>query len=151
MGDPRPRTRSRPRSRWNESGTTVFDHERLDVYQTAIEFLAVADKVASDLPRGRNYLADQLRRAALSVPLNVAEGAGEFSRKDKARIYRIALEVSNRMCSGILMFVEHLNSSTFPGSLDGRNLLLRIVSMLTRMTKVGNGDGYGYGNEGHAQ
>jgi four helix bundle protein len=148
MGDPRPRTRSRPRSRWNESGTTVFDHERLDVYQTAIEFLAVADKVASDLPRGRSYLADQLRRAALSVPLNVAEGAGEFSRKDKARIYRIALRSATE-CAAVLDVCRALELVDISGLLDGRNLLLRIVSMLTRMTKVGNGDGDG--NEGHAQ
>ena len=43
------------------------------------------------LPRGRRYLADQLQRAAVSIPLNIAEGAGEFSRKDKRRFYRIAL------------------------------------------------------------
>jgi four helix bundle protein len=141
--------KSRSRSRWNESGITVFDHERLDVYLAAIEFLGIADKIASDLPRGRSYLADQLRRAALSVPLNIAEGAGEFSRKDKARIYRIALRSATE-CAAILDVCRALELNDISGLLDGRNLLLRIVSMLTRMTKVGNGNGDGYGNESHA-
>ena len=55
-----------------------FDHEKLDVYQAAIDFVALADDVVENLPRGRAYLADQLQRASTSVPLNVAEGAGEY-------------------------------------------------------------------------
>ena len=69
----------------------MFDHEKLDVYKAAIEFVAVSGDVVEHLPRGRAYLAGQLQRAAISIPLNIAEGAGEFSRKDKRRFYRIAL------------------------------------------------------------
>src|SRR5262249_28292963 len=39
-----------------------FEHERLDMYRAAIEFLVLADMIAAALPRGRAYLADQLRR-----------------------------------------------------------------------------------------
>ncbi len=67
-----------------------FEHEKLDVYSKSIEFLASAEGIAHSLPRGRAYLADQLRRAALSITLNVAEGAGEFAIADKARFYRMA-------------------------------------------------------------
>jgi four helix bundle protein len=59
-----------------------FDHEKLDVYEVAIEWVVLADEIVSDLPRGRGYLADQLQRAALSIPLNIAEGAGEFSKTE---------------------------------------------------------------------
>jgi hypothetical protein len=54
-----------------------LEHERLDVYRAAIELLVLADEVAAALPRGRGYLADQLRRAASSIPFNIAEGAGD--------------------------------------------------------------------------
>ncbi len=64
-----------------------FDHERLDAYQVAIDFVALADDVVENLPRGRGHLADQLQRASLSVALNIAEGAGEYSPKDKKRFY----------------------------------------------------------------
>ena len=68
-----------------------FDHDRLDVYQAAIELVAVADDIVEQLPRGRGYLANQLQRAATSVPLNIVEGAGEFSARDNAGFYRMAL------------------------------------------------------------
>jgi len=51
-----------------------FEHERLDVYQAAIEFVALAADLVERLPRGRRYLADQLGRAATSIPLNIAPG-----------------------------------------------------------------------------
>ena len=68
-----------------------FDHKKLDVYRVSIEFVALADNIVEQLPSGRSYLVNQLRRAALSIPLNIAEGAGEFCQNDKARFYRIAL------------------------------------------------------------
>ena len=71
-----------------------FDHENLDVYQAAIDFVALADTVVEGVPKGRGYLADQIQRAGTSFPLNIAEGAGEFSRRDKARFYRFALRSS---------------------------------------------------------
>lgn len=55
-----------------------FDHERLDVYRAALDFTVAANDIAQALPRGRGYLVDQLQRAATSVVLNIAEGAGEF-------------------------------------------------------------------------
>ena len=40
----------------------VLDHEKLDVYQIAIEFVVLADGIVEHLPRGRAYLSDQLHR-----------------------------------------------------------------------------------------
>jgi four helix bundle protein len=78
-----------------------FDHEKLDVYQASIEFVALSDDIVERLPRGRAYLADQLVRAATSIPLNIAEGAGEFSSSEKARFYRMA-RGSATECAAIL-------------------------------------------------
>jgi len=117
-----------------------FDHERLDVYKASIDFVATANAVVEALPRGRAYLADQLQRAATSIPLNVAEGAGEFSRKDKARFYRIALRSATE-CAALLDVLDRVKLGDKPGLAAGRELLLRIVSMLTKMAKaLGDGD-----------
>ena len=71
--------------------SVVLDHEKLDAYHIAVEFVVLADAVTEHLPRGRGYLiSDQLQRAALSIPLNVAEGAGEYALDEKARFYRMA-------------------------------------------------------------
>jgi four helix bundle protein len=51
----------------------VQDHERLDVYQVALDFLVFANGIIEKLPRGRRHLADQFTRASMSIVLNLAE------------------------------------------------------------------------------
>jgi four helix bundle protein len=53
----------------------MLDYEKLDVYQCAIEHLACVFKWLPLLPRGHSALTDQWRRAAMSIPLNIGEGA----------------------------------------------------------------------------
>jgi hypothetical protein len=38
----------------------ILDHERLDVYRLALDFLVFANQVIETLPRGRSHLCDQL-------------------------------------------------------------------------------------------
>ena len=85
---------------------THFGHEKLDVCKVAIDFVALADDIVESLPRGRGYLADQLHRAATSIPLNIAEGAGEYSSKDKARSYRMALRSATE-CAALIDVCRH--------------------------------------------
>jgi four helix bundle protein len=68
----------------------MLSFQRLDVYQRAIEFLALAYEIVDDLPRGHADRADQLMRAAESVIRNIAEGAGRWSEADSANRYKIA-------------------------------------------------------------
>ena len=49
-----------------------LDHERLDVYHLALDFLVFASELIEGLPRGRSHLSDQLTRASLSIVLNLA-------------------------------------------------------------------------------
>jgi len=111
-----------------------FDHDRLDVYRTAIEFVVLANEIAEQLPRGRGYLADQLQRAATSIPLNIGEGAGEFSSGDKARFYRMARRSATE-CAAILDVCQKLRLVADSGFRAARELLVRIVSMLVRMVR----------------
>jgi four helix bundle protein len=132
-----------------------FDHEKLDAYRAAIEFVGVADRVLEQMPTGRAYLKDQLARAALSVVNNTAEGAGEFRPSDKARFYRMACRSATE-CAGILDVCRELELADEALRQRCRELLLRIVSMLTRLAKThqrprsGTGTGTGTGTEaGH--
>jgi 23S rRNA-intervening sequence protein len=52
-----------------------FDHERLDVYQAALDFVVLCEDVLEQLPRGRAHLVEQLSRASTSIVLNIAEVA----------------------------------------------------------------------------
>ena len=122
-----------------------FEHERLDVYQAAIEFLVLADGIAGNLPRGNGYLADQLRRAASSISFNIAEGAGEFAAADKARFYRIARRSATESAA-ILDACRALSLTTDEAPHAGRVVLLRIVAMLTAMVVKRSGSGSGSGS-----
>ena len=126
---------------------TGFDHERLDVYQVALTFFVIANDVVENLPRGRGYLADQLQRASTSVALNVAEGAGEYSAKDKARFYRMAKRSATE-CAAILDVCQRLGLMAEERYRVGREHLLRAVSMLVRLVRSIGESGTGTGTGG---
>lgn len=52
-----------------------FEHERLDVYKAAIDFLAIADEIVELLPKGRAYLADRVDGSARS-PVEPSRAGG---------------------------------------------------------------------------
>ena len=112
----------------------VLDHEKLDVYHVSVEFIVVADDVVEHLPRGRAYLGDQLQRAALSILLNIAEGAGEYSSDEKARFYRMARRSATE-CAGVLDVCQRLRLIEEQHYVKGRELLIRLISMLVRMAQ----------------
>jgi len=126
----------------------VFDHERLRVYGTAIGFVALSEEVIQRLPVGRAHLADQLHRASTSIPLNIAEGAGEFRRAEKARFYRMARRSATE-CASILDVLVSLGCLDPALQSRGRQELVEIVAMLTTMVRklgqIGEGKGMGEG------
>ncbi len=69
----------------------MFRFERLKVWHKAVELFDVVDKVAEGFPaRVQFSVADQLRRAALFVPSNIAEGSGRETAKDSRHFYSMA-------------------------------------------------------------
>ncbi len=68
-----------------------YGFESLASYQHALKLLQAAYKLADGLPTFERYnLADQIRRSALSVTLNIAEGYGRYHYLDKIRFFYIA-------------------------------------------------------------
>ena len=66
-------------------------HYSLDAWRLAFEFVPVAYALARQFPADERYeLSSQLRRAATSVVLNIAEGAGRHSSPDFSRFLVIA-------------------------------------------------------------
>ena len=114
--------------------TGYFDHEKWDVYQAALDFVILASEIVEQLPRGKAYIADQLQRAGTSIPLNIAEGAGEHSLSEKARFYRMAKRSATE-CASILDVCKRLKLLDENEYSRGRELLLRIVAMLTKMAR----------------
>ena len=115
----------------------VLDHEKLDVYHIAIEFVILSDAIIAHMPRCRGYLSDQLQRAALSISLNIAEGAGEYAIDEKVRFYRMAKRSATE-CAGILDVCQKLQLLDEQKYVKGRELIVRIVSILVKMAQRKN-------------
>jgi len=110
--------------------TSLLDFERLDVYRVALEFQALASFIA--LPSRRRELRDQLERAALSIVLNTAEGAGRTGAADKARFFAMA-RGSAMECAAILDVLRRTGIAPGLACSRGRSMLVRIVQMHTRL------------------
>jgi len=110
----------------------MFSHEKLHVYQRSTQWLALSTAIVKALPRGNADLGNQLRRAALSIPLNIAEGAGKTSTSDKKRFYGIA-RGSTLECAAILDAIKILGFSDRSDLESGKNLLREIASMLSSL------------------
>ena len=66
-------------------------HKKLDVWQRSMDLALQLYKQTDRFPKEERYgLTDQVRRAAVSVPSNIAEGAARHSRKEFAHFLRIA-------------------------------------------------------------
>jgi len=109
-----------------------MEHHKLDAYNVALEFVPRAFVIAGGLPRGLGDLADQLRRASTSIALNIAEGAGEYAGKDKAKFYRYAKR-SAAECAAIIEVAAKLDPSQKVD--DEAKQLERLTAMLIRLAR----------------
>jgi four helix bundle protein len=107
-----------------------LDHERLEVYQRALEFHALACTLVT--ARGLRILRDQLERASLSVVLCIAEGAGRTSHQDKRRFYEMARGSATE--SAAVLDVLQVRRLLDPHQhRRTRELTVRLVQMLSRL------------------
>jgi four helix bundle protein len=67
-----------------------FLFEKVEVYQRAVGWAEKIETVCDPVLKGNRHLTDQLRRAALSISLNIAEGSGRWHKGDKKQFYLIA-------------------------------------------------------------
>jgi four helix bundle protein len=111
---------------------SMLSFQKLDVYKCSIELVAVATAIGETVPRGYSELREQLRRAAISVPLNIAEGAGRASEADGARHFAIA-RGSAMECAAVIDVVRVLGAINDDRYRLALELLGRVVAMLTRL------------------
>ncbi len=75
----------------NLSGMLNLSHKNLDVYQISLKLIKEIYKATKLFPKEEQYvLISQVRRAAVSVSCNIAEGASRISKKEKRRFYEIS-------------------------------------------------------------
>lgn len=110
----------------------MLTHEKLDVYQVAIEFAALAYQLCQELPKSYGSVADQLRWAATSVCANIAQACGRGGAPEFVRYMALA-RGSAAECGALLDVVNATLPSPHGRHNEGKLLLVRVVSMLTRL------------------
>ena len=112
----------------------MLDYEKLDVYRCAIEYLGFVFRSVPKVPRGYSALVDQWRRAAMSVPLNIAEAVGKTSHADRSNRYAIARGEAME-CGAIIDVVRMLDVIPAQELDAAKQTLIRVVGMLSRMCR----------------
>lgn len=68
-----------------------YNYKDLDTYKESKALVLLVYALLKKFPREEKYaLCDQLRRAVISVPSNIAEGSGRTSSKDQAHFFEMA-------------------------------------------------------------
>jgi|SRR3989337_1371111 len=68
-----------------------LSHKNLDVYKISLKLVKEVYKATKQFPKEEQFvLISQIRRAAISVSSNIAEGASRISKKEKKRFYEIS-------------------------------------------------------------
>ena len=109
-----------------------FDHERLDVYRLSIDYIARSFEASQPLEGLYRHARGQWLLAAQSIPLNIAEGNGKRSLKDRARFLDIA-PGSALECAAIQDVLVTTKGIKKEDDAVMKAMLHRIVAMLTRM------------------
>lgn len=111
----------------------VYSFEKLDVWQESKELAKEVYCITKDMPDSEKFgISNQLRRAAISVSSNIAEGSSRLSNKSKSHFYEIAysslMELFNQM-----VISEELKLLIFPLSM--RNRVYKISNLLNKLHK----------------
>jgi four helix bundle protein len=109
-----------------------FDHHKLQVYHRSLTLLKDCDHIVQQLPQGRAYIRDQIERATCSVVANVAEGAGEFRNKEKARFYRMARRSAIEVAAWLEITAQRKEAS----QCDIQQVLQRLENIVSMPVKL---------------
>jgi four helix bundle protein len=113
---------------------TRFDHEKLEVYQESLAFIAWLEPLMQKLPK-TIAVRDQLDRASTSIVLNLAEGNGKFTPPDRCRFFDIS-RGSALECAAALDILVSKSRCEETAVAPGKDQLHGIVSMLVGLIKA---------------
>lgn len=111
----------------------IFSFEKLEVWIESKEFIKCLYKITSTFPETEKFgLVSQLRRAAVSIASNIAEGPARKSYKDKAHFTTMAFGSSVEVLNQLIISLE-LNFVTEIDYLKLREMLESITNKLNSL------------------
>lgn len=111
-----------------------FDFERLTVFQKASQFYKLSRKIKFGGTTEDKIVARQLIRASLSITLNIAEGSGRTSPRDRRNFFIIA-RGSAFECAAIILSLEVNKNKDVWAFQTHYDLILEVTKILSTMIK----------------
>jgi len=115
-------------------------HKNLDVWKLGIELVKDVYKMTQSFPSDELYgLTSQLRRAAVSVPSNIAEGAGRNSIREYVRFCYISLGSLSELDTLLIISKElgYIKNNQLIGKVDSlRSKLINLIKYLKKIFKT---------------
>lgn len=119
----------------------ILTHKNLKVWQNAIKFVIDIYRITKHFPDEEKYgITSQMRRAAISIPSNIAERYGRFYEKEIVRFLYIALGSSSELETLLIISSElgYIDSKK-SDELTGRNTeIIKMLSGLIRSIETKN-------------
>lgn len=110
-------------------------HEKLDVWNKAVDFIVAVYKATEAFPKEEKFgLTSQIRRAAVSIAANIAEGAARYSDKEFAHFLSIAQGSASEVETELLI-AQRLGYLSESSHLELRPSLDSIGRMITGLSQ----------------
>ena len=101
----------------------IYSFEKLECWQKAKELSLWIYNITSQLPPDERYgITSQMRRSAISIASNIAEGTSRKTKKDQARFSTIAYSSTIELLNNLIIIFE-LNLISKEAYLEGRQLI----------------------------
>ncbi|MCR6721995.1 MAG: four helix bundle protein [Chitinophagaceae bacterium] len=113
----------------------LLKHTKLDVYQAARSLAICCYRLTLQFPDGEKFgMVSQIRRASVSVFLNISEGASRASEKDRERFFEIARSSVAELDAAFTLAIE-LGFLKIGDTEELGGLLNRTFQMLSKMIR----------------
>jgi len=110
-------------------------HHKLDAWKNAIDLVVDVYKATEDFPKEERYgLTSQIRRAAVSVPANIAEGAGRYSNREFAHFLSNAQGSASELETELIISrrLGYLNETTYSDLIAPLDRIGRLITGLSK-------------------
>jgi four helix bundle protein len=115
------------------------DYKKLKVWEKSIELVLDIYKLTSGFPKSEQYgLTSQIRRCAVSIPINIAEGSGRESEGDFNHFLNISKGSSNELETQLIISsrLGFLNNENFTSCISVIEEIQKMLAGLQRSLKA---------------
>ena len=113
-------------------------HRKLDVWKKSMDFVKHVYQATETFPKSEIYgLISQMRRAAVSIPSNLAEGAARKGKKEFKQYLNIAQGSISELDTQIelSLMLKYIDENLYNNLMDGLNTISKMLFGLSRSLK----------------